>query len=133
MTASTLIVPSARAGTCLDDRCAPLLPSAPGVHGRMCGDCGRVTTRTDAAGAARCLGEFPPFARCARCGEHLRVVSAGQTLHPSCTSEGRRRIAITRQLEQAGLPYCTCPYMAPGDCAHCKEFAARSRRKAVTR
>jgi hypothetical protein len=91
-----LIVPSAQPGVIFVTHdlnspvrdctpCRPVLPPDPdNPHGRCCLDCGRVTTRSDAAGKPRCLGENPPFATCTACGEWLKVYRPGQTMHPAC-------------------------------------------------
>src|ERR1700712_2141583 len=98
---ATLPVPSAHRGTHRDDGSSPVLPADPQIaHGRMCWDCGRVTTRTDPDGSYRCLGALPTFDRCGSCGELMQVYTAGQTVHPNCTPGAQRRIAITRQLER---------------------------------
>ena len=129
MTAATLpsIIANARRGTNLDDRCSVVLPQDPGFHPRMCIDCGRVTTRRNEDGFNRCLGVLPEFPWCAVCTEPMTVTAAGQKTHPSCSPKSRRLMAITRELERLGLPYCTCADVKDParDCAHCKEFAQR--------
>jgi hypothetical protein len=129
MTAPVLAIPGARRGTCLDDRCVPLLPGDPDErHGRMCWDCGRGTTRRETDGSWRCLGALPTFTACGHCRWPMTFAAAGQALHPACEPKARRRIAITRGLERIGLGHCTCVDVAkPGGCPHCKEFAVRLR------